>query len=106
MIEDKNISEKLNRFLDSIKMLKEFERIEFIIFYGSLAQGRSKKKSDVDICIYYNTKKYEDMSKFRLKLLRSLRSDIYDVQMSQQLPIWVRKEVIKGKILCVRDKRF
>jgi uncharacterized protein YutE (UPF0331/DUF86 family)/predicted nucleotidyltransferase len=80
--------------------------VKFIIFYGSLATGKVRRKSDIDICIYYEAKKREELSRFRLKVLKNLGSEIYDVQIFQLLPLWIRKEVLRGKILYAPDKRF
>jgi predicted nucleotidyltransferase len=97
---------RLDRFLKKIRSMKEFKRVEFVILYGSVARGREMKSSDIDICIYYEAEKEEEMSKFRLKLLSELCRDEYDVQIFQQLPLYMRKEVLKGKVLYVREKKF
>jgi len=97
---------RLDRFLKKIKSMKEFKRVEFVILYGSVAQRRGTKSSDIDICIYYGAEKEEEMSRFRLKLLSELCRDEYDVQIFQQLPLYMRKEVLKGKVLYVREKEL
>jgi len=100
------ISESLDRFFRIIRSMKEFTKIEFIILYGSVAQEREMKSSDIDLCVYYKTEKEKELSRFRLKLLSELCSDDYDVQIFQQLPLYVRKEVLKGKVLYARDTKF
>ncbi len=98
--------EAIEKFIKTLKSMREFNKVEFIILYGSASQGKKIESSDIDICIYYRAKKAEEMSKFRLKLLSKLYSDVYDVQIFQLLPLYVRKEVLKGKLLYARDKKF
>ena len=74
-----------------------------MIFHGSRAIG-GLKSSDIDLCIYYKGT-VEEMSKFRLKLLSRLPSHV-DVQIFQQLPLYVRKEVLKGRVLYAKDRKF
>jgi len=93
---------KIKEFLKKIRKLKEFKRIEFIILYGSHANKKANKMSDVDICIYYDADEKE-VSKFRLKLLSLFD---YDIQMYQQIPIYIKKEVLKGKVLYVKNLMF
>lgn len=105
IINMEEVKRKLEIFLEIVKSMEEFPRIDFIIFYGSLAQGKGNKSSDIDICVSFRGKK-EDMSRFRLKLLTELCDDSYDIQIFQQLPLYVQIEVLKGKVLYVRDKKF
>ncbi len=60
--------------------------------------------SDIDICVYYEDE--DRASDFRLQVLTELLDDIYDIKIFQQLPVYVRKEVLKGKILYCDDKSF
>jgi hypothetical protein len=94
----------LNKFMEVIKSMKDFHRVEFIILHGSSAEGRVMEGSDIDVCIYYLGSE-EEQSRFRLKLLEKLPSK-FDVQIFQQLPLYVKKEVLKGKDLYVRHREF
>ncbi len=96
--------EQIDTLLEVIKSTEEFDRVEFIIFHGSMAEGRGMKTSDYDVCIYYNGSSRE-MSKFRLKLLSKLPGSV-DVQIFQQLPLYVKKEVLKGRVLYTKRKGF
>ena len=96
--------ERIETLLEIIKSTEGFDRIEFIIFHGSMATGRGLKTSDYDICIYYDGS-YREMSEFRLKLLSKLPGNV-DVQIFQQLPLYVRKEVLKGRVLYTKRKGF
>lgn len=90
--------------LQVIRSMEEFGAVEFVIFYGSRAQRTQTEASDLDICVYYKGKE-EEMSRFRLKLLSRLPS-YCDVQIFQQLPLYVRKEVLRGRVIYARDRRF
>ena len=90
-----NLSDKIDRAVSRIRSLGG-EKIRFIILYGSAVQGGRKDDSDIDICVYYDG---DDASEFRLKVLSDLFDDIYDIKIFQQLPLPLRKEVLKGRVL-------
>jgi len=73
------------------------ERVRFIVLYGSVAKRTNRQDSDVDLCVYYDGSARERFS-FRKKVLGSLPSN-YDVQIFQDLPIYVKVNVIKGKLI-------
>jgi len=98
-----NIS--IEKGLEKIKNMEGFEKVKFIILYGSAAEERMMKSSDIDLCIYYDSAS-EEASRFRFKILSELFDDIYDIQIFQQLPIYVRVEVLKGKVIYCKDKGF
>lgn len=91
--------------LDKIKSVEGFDGVEFIILYGSTAKGMRKDSSDIDLCIYYDAPP-EEASRFRLRVLSELFDDKYDVQIFQQLPLYVRKEVLKGQLVYCKNKTF
>lgn len=100
----REVEGKLEEFLRVIRSMEDFPRVKFIMLYGSAAAGKEAKFSDVDICLYYLADKAEDMSRFRLKLLSEL-GEGFDVHIFQQLPLYVRRDVLKGKIV-YGDRRF
>lgn len=61
--------------------------------------------SDIDICVYYDDE-VDDASEFRLKVLSELYDDIYDIKIFQQMPVFVRVEVLKGKVLYCDNRQF
>lgn len=91
--------------IKKITNIEWFEKVKFIVLYGSAARGQMRKGSDIDICIYYDGEPAE-ASEFRFKVISELFEDIYDVQIYQQLPLYVRIEVLKGEVLYFEDKRF
>jgi predicted nucleotidyltransferase len=62
-----------------------------------------KEDSDIDISVYYDD---ADASEFRLKVLSDLFDDVYDIKIFQQLPLPLRMQVIKGKVLYSDDTPF
>jgi len=78
------------------------ERVKFIILFGSRARGDYRPDSDFDLCVYYDGGEREAF-KFRALVLGHL-PDNYDVQIFQLLPVYVKKECLKGKVLFCRDE--
>ena len=91
--------------IEKIKNIEEFEKVQFIILYGSAAREALRDGSDIDLCVYYDGTP-EEASKFRLNALAELFNDEYDIQIFQQLPLYVRKEVLKGKVVYCKDTRL
>lgn len=80
------------------------KKIKFIIIYGSTAKGNQTSLSDIDLAVYYEGTK-EERFRFRMKIL-GIISDKFDIQTFQDLPLYVQREVLKGKILYYDDIRF
>jgi len=91
--------------LEKIKNMEGFGKVKFVILYGSAAEGRMIEGSDIDLSIYYDGDPEEE-SRFRFEVLSELFDDAYDVQMFQQLPLYVRVEILKGKMIYCGDKKF
>ncbi len=89
---------------ERLKSLDGFEKVKFIIFYGSAAEGATREESDIDLCIDYDAEDYES-SKFRFRVLSEL-PDFFDVQIFAQLPLYVRKEIFKGRVIFCRDEDY
>ncbi len=96
---------KIGKAIEKIKNVEGFEKVKFIILYGSAAEGQMTGGSDIDLCIYHDGSP-DESSRFRFKVLSELFDETFDVQIFQQLPIYVRVEVLKGKIIYCKDKQF
>jgi predicted nucleotidyltransferase len=96
------IDELVKTNVEKLKNLDGFEKVRFIILYGSAAEGTARENSDIDLCIDFDAGDYES-SKFRLRVLSEL-PDFFDVQIFAQLPVYVKKEVLKGKVIFCRDE--
>lgn len=100
-----NQEKLIEKALNTIRNRKDFKKICFIILYGSVAENRDKKGSDIDLAIYYNGSD-EEASVFRLEILSELLSDDYDIQIFNHLPLYIRKDVLKGRVLYSKNRQF
>ncbi len=99
------INKLVKNSVERLKNIEGFEKVRFIILYGSAAEGVSRENSDIDLYIDYDAKTDYERSMFRLKVLSEL-PDIFDVQIFDQLPLYVKKEVLKGKVVFCRDEEY
>ena len=91
--------------LERMRTIEGFEKIRFIILYGSVAEGRARENSDIDLCIYYDGDR-EEAARFRFAVLSELTDDRYDIQIFSHLPLYLRTEVLRGKVVYCPDERF
>ncbi len=91
------MEDKVKLFLKKLKEMPDFNRVKFIFLFGSYSQGKQNKMSDIDFAVYYEGDK-DKRFKFRLKLSTKL-PDEYDIQIFQDLPIFVRNEILKGRLI-------
>jgi len=93
---------EIKLLLEKIKKLDIKNRIAFVVVYGSFLTERYNKLSDIDAAIYYEGNKKESF-KFRLALSGEL-PDKFDIQIFQDLPLYIRNDIIKnGKIIYKKD---
>jgi len=97
------INQSIDKFLEEIKHSEIFPKIEFIILFGSQLDEYHLNDSDIDICIYLREKDNTNLGNIRLDLLKALEGE-FDLQMFQLLPIYVQIEVLKGRVLYVKDE--
>ena len=91
--------------LDRLSTVRGFEKVRFIILFGSAAEGRAKETSDIDLCIGYEGDR-EEGARFRLAVLSELYDDRYDVQIFENLPLYVRMEVLRGRVVYCPDEHY
>jgi len=75
-----------------------------VMLYGSAARGEASATSDVDLCLVLAPARCTaaQMSAKRLEYLQDV--DL-DVQVFQQLPLYIRQRVLRdGRVLFVRDE--
>ena len=90
--------------VNKILELDTKHKVEFIILFGSQTTKKATPLSDIDIAIFY---KGGIPSRFNFRLLVSGKlNKRYDIQIFQDLPLYVRKEVLKGKILYYKNYSF
>ena len=89
--------------LDIKKEIKKDKEVIAVLIFGSYA--RSEDYKDIDICLVLNKKYHNlDMSKKRLKYASLLPSK-FDVHIFQQVPLYIRKEILKDcKVVLCKDE--
>ncbi len=92
-----------DKVVETVKNMDGFDDVQFIILYGSQSESRATEDSDVDICVGYDGSR-DEASRFRFKVISKLFDDRYDVHIFKLLPLYVKKEVLKGEVLYRRDK--
>lgn len=97
--------ELVRHALERLRTVEGFDRVRFIILYGSVAEGRARESSDIDLCIYYDGNP-EEGERFRFFALSELFDDRYAIQIFGNLPLYVRMEVLRGRIVYCPDERF
>jgi len=99
------IDKLVKNSMEKVKKIQGFEKVRFIMLYGSSVEGITRQESDIDLCIDIDADTDYERSSFRLKVLSEL-PDLFDVQIFAQLPLYVKKEVIKGKVIFCRDEGY
>ncbi|MDD3372877.1 type VII toxin-antitoxin system MntA family adenylyltransferase antitoxin [Methanoculleus bourgensis] len=91
--------------LERLKTVEGFDKVRFIILYGSVAQGRARAESDIDLAVYYDGD-HKEGARFRFAALSELADDRYDIQIFSHLPLYARTEVLHGRVVYCPDERF
>lgn len=91
--------------INKLKDLKGFDKVRFVILHGSAVEGLTREDSDIDLCIDIDADNDNESSRFRLKALSEL-PDFFDVQIFAQLPLYIKKEVFKGRVIYFRDEDY
>ncbi|HKJ96524.1 MAG TPA: nucleotidyltransferase domain-containing protein [Thermoplasmataceae archaeon] len=95
---EETVQDAVNRIL----ALGGSEGVQFIFLYGSVALGKAHKGSDIDLCIGFKGSEREALD-FILKVLSAINSDMFDVKLFRHLPLYIKADVFKGKLLFSRD---
>jgi len=88
--------------LGRLQVLDGFSRVRFILLFGSVAEGRAVKDSDIDICISYDGSR-EDASRFRVAALTTLSDVNADIRIFEQIPLVMRIQALKGETIYAPD---
>jgi len=95
---NKEINKEIKKLIEKAKNDK---KVLAVALFGSSLNGKGR---DIDICIFLD-KKYSnlEMSKKRMRLLSKCPSN-FDIQIFQQLPVYIRKRILKeAKILFCKN---
>jgi hypothetical protein len=88
--------------LGRLQVLDGFSHVRFILLFGSVAEGRAGKDSDIDICISCDGSR-KDASRFRFAALTALSDVNADVRIFEQIPLIMRIQALKGEALYAPD---
>jgi predicted nucleotidyltransferase len=102
---ERELQKAVDAALGQMRQAAGFNRVRFVLLYGSAAEGRMTPDSDIDLCVYYDGSR-EEAAQFRHAVLARLPDLCYDVQIFQLLPLYVRVEVLRGIPVYVHDMRF
>lgn len=75
-----------------------------VFLFGSVTQGKERKNSDIDICLVMKQNRYTafELSQKKMEYLESFN---VDMQIFQQLPLYIRKRILReGKELFCKDE--
>ena len=94
----------LDRIIDQVKQDKQ---ILAVFLFGSAARKEDSESSDVDICLVLSPQDYSP-KKLSQKKLKYLKQSDLDIQIFQQLPLYIKVRVIKeGRLLvCNNEDRL
>lgn len=93
--------DRLDKLIDKARQDKG---ILAVFLFGSLARSVDYKGSDIDICLVLEPDSYTSIE-LSQKKLEYLDSFDMDVQIFQQLPLYIRIRIVKeGKTLFCRDE--
>ena len=90
-----------------IKKTQQDKYVLAVILFGSHARDDAGPASDLDICLVLQPKAHGDLelSRKRLEYLKDISIPDLDIQIYQQLPLYIRKRILKeGKTLFCRDE--
>ena len=87
---------------------KSDKEILAVMLYGSEARQEQISTSDIDICLVLNPlTQHAKKDIYSQKRLEYLKDFAFDIQVFQQLPLFIRRRVLKeGRVLFVRDERI
>ena len=81
-----------------IEKAKKDRLVLAVALFGSYA--RNEQHNDIDVCIFLKSKIYSQLQLSKKKLEYQPDQEKYDVQIFQQLPLYIRKRILKeGRIL-------
>ncbi len=97
---------RINVLLDEIKSISNQDGDILCVFlFGSHVQGKPSKFSDMDVCLVLNIDNYSHLMLSQKKLEYSKRFPGVDIQIFQQLPLYIKVRILKhGKIILCKDE--
>ncbi len=96
------MKKEINLFMKKLKEMPDFNRVKFVILFGSRAEGRAGPMSDYDFAVYYDG---DDKERYKF-LIKANFNEKFDAKIFQDLPLYVQKEVLKGEVLYAKNRGF
>jgi len=96
---------KLKAKIDKIlKIARQDDEILAVFLFGSVARLEEQETSDIDICLILKPGKYSSLG-LSEKKFEYLKLFDLDVQIFQQLPLYIKMRVIKDgkKLFCANE---
>ena len=98
---ESSMREQLGRLLQQARTDAD---VLAVVLFGSAARGEAGPASDVDVCLVLATMRRDRLALARKRLAYAMEVDL-DVQVFQELPVYVRRRVLRdGRVLFVRDE--
>ena len=95
------IETKLKKLVDQSR---QDEEVLAVILFGSQARGEATPASDIDVCLVLAGRDHDPLF-LSQKKLDYLTVGGLDLHLYQQLPIYIRRRVLKeGRVLFVRNE--
>lgn len=89
--------------IKALKKLNLLTKTNCIILFGSVQKSTNNPLSDIDLCISLNLPPTE---RFRAKIkLAGMLPEKYDLQIFEDLPLYVQKSVLSGKVLYCKNNK-
>ncbi len=96
LMKDKNIQ-------SIIQSAKKDRSVLAVGLFGSYARGEPHR--DIDVCLFLKPDRYAPLALSRFRLHHILPNEKYDVQIFQQLPLYIRKRILKeAKIIYCKNQ--
>ena len=96
------MKKEIATFMKRLREMSNFHKVKFVILYGSQAIGKATPMSDFDFAIYYDGNKEQ---RYRF-LIKANFNEKFDAKILQDLPLYIQKEVLKGKVVYAMDLSF
>ncbi len=94
----------MEKFIEAtIRKAKKDKTILAVAIFGSYA--RKEPYNDIDICLFLQPKDYPDLALSKKKINYASENKKYDVQVFQQLPLYIKKRILKdAKVLYCKNE--
>lgn len=89
-----------------LAMARQDDEVLAVLLFGSAARGEQARHSDLDVClVLVPPARPLERAALSAKRLAYLKDFPFDIHIFQQLPIYIRRRVLKeGRVLFARDE--